>query len=226
MTVEELEQEKKKAREAALVIGGALVIILGLRSTSKPVLWDASRASFIIEGRYVSAKTIREQILRIRIASGNRIVILTDRLANGLISLEQWRDEMKSVVSTSHILTAALGSGSIAAAAANEAVVSAVVEERAFLDKFAKDIPEKKLSTPTIKARAKSYLLAAGVTFAIVHHAIRKSAGYTEARRMRTAAESCKGCIAYAGIWMSIDDVPPIGSLECRNYCRCFLEYR
>ncbi len=133
---------------------------------------------------------------------------------------------MKELVGSSHVVMAALAAGSIAAAVTNLTVQRAIAGQRKFVNNFANDITRKKLAAGTIGARATSYLLAAAVTFGVVEQAVRTAIGYTEARRMRTAAESCSGCIYYSGRWISIGAMPPIGSLQCRHYCRCFIEYR
>ena len=49
---------------------------------------------------------------------------------------------------------------------------------------------------------------------------------FTEAKRIRRASESCPGCRIYAGRWMPIGMMPPIGSLDCGSHCRCYLIYR
>lgn len=224
MTDAEIEQEMKRAEILAASLGGALAVLIG----SKPgnVTWDAETASFRVNGRRVSAATIRRELRRIETGTGVRIGRLTDKLSRREITLRQWQDGFKQLVGSSHVLMAALGAGSIAAAAKNLTVQSRIDTERGYADGFAKDIEKKQLKPPTIKARARSYMLAAAVTFAGVGLAARIIAGYTEARRVRTAAESCEGCIRWSGKWFPIDEIKPIGTLQCGHRCRCFLEYR
>ena len=54
----------------------------------------------------------------------------------------------------------------------------------------------------------------------------RNPRGKTEAKRIRRASESCPGCLIYAGRWIPIGMMPPIGSLDCGSHCRCYLIYR
>ncbi len=77
-----------------------------------------------------------------------------------------------------------------------------------------------------IKARARSYMLAASNTYSIIEQRVRGVIGYTEARRVRRASESCSGCITYSYVWMPINALPSIGSLDCGSRCRCYVEYR
>lgn len=84
-----------------------------------------------------------------------------------------------------------------------------------------------KLSFASIKARAKSYLRAATITYNVVEQKVRDLiGGYTECRRIRRASESCSACIDWSYRWMPIQDMPPIGTLQCGGRCRCYLEYR
>jgi len=224
MTEAEKQLEQERAEELAASIGGALAVILGLRADT--VRWDADTASFIFDGRRVSNKTIRRELGRIETGVGYRIAKLTDRLARKEISLSQWQDQFTQLVSSSHVLMAAIGSGSIAAALSKPIVGQNIASELKYAENFAKDIEKKKLSAPTIKARGKGYLLGATLTYATVQIAVKQAAGMIEARRVRTARESCRGCIDAAGSWMPIADIPEIGSLQCRSKCRCYLEYR
>lgn len=222
------EKDREKARAAILVksIGGALAIILGIVSTNGLVAWDPGRARFIVNGNYVSIETIRRELLRFETATGIRMKRLADALEAGEIDLDTWTARMKELVGSSHVIMASLAAGSIAAAVINKTVQTAIVDQRKFVNSFAKDVQIKRLPSRTIAARAKSYLLVAGVTYALVEHAVRKAAGYTEAMRVRTAEESCEGCIRWSGKWYPIGAIAIIGSLECLNYCRCYLVYR
>lgn len=83
------------------------------------------------------------------------------------------------------------------------------------------------MSFAQLASRAKGYLLAASATYSVVEHQIRIATGMTEARRIRRRAESCPGCVEWARRgWVPIAQMPPIGSLQCRSRCRCYLIYR
>ena len=102
------------------------------------------------------------------------------------------------------------------------------MDELKFADEFSESIRMKKAgSFSKIRARAKSYLMAASVTYSQIEQDVRGLMGMqTEAKRIRRAAESCRGCIEYSYRWMPIAELPPIGSLQCRQHCRCFVIYR
>jgi hypothetical protein len=44
--------------------------------------------------------------------------------------------------------------------------------------------------------------------------------------RRRTAGESCPDCIFFSDRWMPIGEMPELGSLQCRHYCKCVIEYK
>ena len=80
--------------------------------------------------------------------------------------------------------------------------------------------------------RSKMYLKSIRNTFWQVSQEAHKLLGYTEAMRILTAKESCKkvgdelGCVDVAGRWIKIDKMPPIGTLVCKNFCKCYLIFR
>lgn len=226
MTAAEIETAKKRAEALVKSVGGALAAILGLRATDKPIKWNPKTGKFMIGRQAISVDTIRRELHRFEVFVGVRMSKTADLLFNGTIDLAEWQAEMKQIVGASHIATAAVAAGSIADAADDIVVQKQVVKEQKFVERFAKEIRTKKLKKPTVKARAKSYLLAAAVTFAVVEHALFKTLGYTQARRIRTARESCRECRAVSGEWMDIDEMPAIGSLTCGSRCRCYLIYR
>lgn len=226
MTAGELALEQQRAETLATSVGGALAAILGLRPTDQPVKWNAKKGKFMIGRRAVTMETIRRELHRFEAFVGALMRRAATRLSTGLITLDEWRAEMMSLIGSSHVVMAAVGAGSIAAAARSSNVQARIESERKYAAGFASHIETKDLKLPTVKARATSYLLAAAATFAIVHHVAQKVAGRAEARRTTTAAESCIDCSSYAGSWMPIDQMPEIGTLICKNRCRCYIEYR
>ncbi len=226
MTRQQIDLEKERAEDLAKTVGGALPAILGLRSAEQPITWDGKRGRFVIDGRFVSMETIRRELRRFETSVGAKMRKLADRFARGSVQLPEWREEMNRLIGSSHVVMGAVAAGSIAAAAANRTVQERVAIERQYAAGFAEDIEKKKLKTPTITARAQSYLLSAAVTHSVVGLAVHKLTGYKEASRITTAAESCPDCQTFAYQWMPIDKMPGIGSLACGSRCRCYLDYR
>jgi hypothetical protein len=218
MTDTQIEQAEKDARSDA----EAFLLILLLSSA---VTFKAEVGRFYVDGKSVSITTIREYVRRIETRIGKRLTKLTDQLDKGIIEPREWQREFERSITSAHILTAALALGSIKAAVSNAEVQVRIDSELDYARRFGKDLD--KSSTAQIKARAKSYLLAAAVTYGVLEREVRRLlTGFTECRRVRRASESCSGCVSYAYRWMPIEDMPAIGSLDCGSRCRCYLEYR
>lgn len=228
MTQKEQEQLKDDAAEEAAILGGLVLLLLGRRSgLRQDVRWDASRAVFIVDEKIITIAKVRAELIRIEKRQASRIVRLSNDLQRGAITLGQWMETVRTIVSSTHVLMSGMATGSISSAIDTKVVQQRVDKEREYLSGFVSAISTdgKKIAN-RIKARASSYLLAASITFAIVDKAIKEAVGYSEARRVRRASESCGGCREYAGRWMPIEEMPSIGSLDCRWRCRCYLEYR
>lgn len=225
MTDAEKDQAEKDANDDAKFL--VLLLLLG----SARVIWNSSVGRFYVDGRAVSIKSVRMYLARIETKLGRRLQKLTNELAAGRITLEQWHAAFEKTIRTSHVLSAALALGSIAAAVRNVSVNKTIAEQLAFADAFADEIRRNRAgSVARIKARAVSYVAASFLTFEAVQLAMVITIGYfVECRRILRANESCKCCI-YWTRWTPVNEMPPIGSLTqagcCGRYDRCYLEYR
>lgn len=227
MTEPEQDLEKERAEKLAREIGGMLAIILGLRPRGRQrVEWDAARGRFRVGKRLVTIGTIRKVLDQLESKLGTRMTILAQNLENKTITVQDWTGEMKRLVGSAHVLNGALAAGSAKNAIAKKSVQERIASEREYVDGFANSVRKKKPRARSIAGRARSYLLAAATTYAVVEHGIRKALGFTEARRILRAKESCDDCYRYKYRWVPIELMPPIGSLECGSRCRCYLEYR
>lgn len=104
-------------------------------------------------------------------------------------------------------------------------------------DKSENKIPKvrfKGMTLGKVRARAKSYMRAIHLNYSNIELQVRIALGRdTEARRVLRAAEHCHksaatpGCLELAQKgWMPIEEMVPIGGATCRNWCRCYIEYR
>ena len=242
---QELEQQLDGASLSLL-----LLLFLGRRNvrTGREVEFDRRRSIFRIDGRAVSVTTIRVLLTQIEKIGGVRLKVHMDAFLRGEITLEEWAKRSASTIRVSHTLATALAVGGIDRAQTNEDAERRIKEELNFLAGFERDIKQGKLSGAKMQARIASYMLAVPVTYWIIDQKEKENlkelkrvkkitngvalteeeikAIYKEARRYRRASESCSGCIAYSGFWMPIEKMPPIGSLDCRSRCRCFIVYR
>jgi hypothetical protein len=230
MTDAEIKRAEKDAVADAEWLG--LMLLLAFRSSNAAaasrVEFDAAAGRFRFDGRTVAIRSIRSYLNRIEDRFGVRLAMLTAELERGEITLAEWKRAFDRSISSSHILAGSLALGSISVAVRNVTIQNRIAVELAFADDFAEQIRKRKVTSfGMIRARAKRYLMAAHVTYSIVEQSARQVVGIqTQARRVRRASESCPGCVKFSYQWLPINLMPPIGSLQCGGYCRCYLEYR
>lgn len=212
MPIDERKQRDSDLGEVATTVGGLLAIILR-RGRFVAGQWT------LPNGRVVTPKQVERLLLQIERVGGRRAVRVTQEVLAGRIPLRVWTIRMTQIVKETHTLAAQLAAG--------RSAVAEIGEELKYLARFAKAIDKKRAGSPAkVKSRAKSYLMAIGVTYAVTKLRVMSALQYTEARRIRTARESCRECISFAGRWMPIEMMPPKGSLLCGSRCRCQFEYR
>lgn len=221
MTELEIEQAEKEAKRDAKW----LRLMLLLASTA---YFNAELGLFYVDGEEIDIDTVRGYLNRIEKRIGKRLLLLTDNLAKGKITLAEWKRGFDRHVTSAHVLAGALAIGSIGGAVRNADLQARIASELRYGDNFRDEIEKGKAGSAAQQAaRAKSYLMAATITYGILELIMRRTASrYTEARRIRRRSESCEGCVREAYIWRPIEKVPPIGSLDCGGRCRCYLEYR
>lgn len=245
-TEEDVQEAEKIGRDA-----GASLLLL-LFSGSPRVAWDDVRKVFTVDGRRVTSAAMRRLVQRVEASSGKRLSQHVEALIDGTIDVGEWRRRMERSIAGGHLLAGALALGGVGIAKTDTELNQRVNAEIGYLGGFASDIRAGKMSEPRQRSRAGSYLIAMFVTFMLLDLREKKRAVkivgggipkppprgpgitpppkpppvYREAMRIRSAAESCEGCIAYAGKWIPIEAMPPIGSLNCKGRCRCSLIYR
>jgi hypothetical protein len=81
--------------------------------------------------------------------------------------------------------------------------------------------------------RGRAYLQSAYVTYEVIDHRLHIDEGFVLARRILTPAEHChtrpdgkEGCFEVAAKgWLDIREMPPIGTLVCGQFCKCYIIY-
>lgn len=223
MTDEEIKEAEQDARDDA-----KWLLLLLLLASGKIAQFDSASGRFRFNGRLVTVAQVRQYLQRIEKRMATRAVALLNELDAGKLSLDAFQRGFARIVRSSHILSGALATGSISSAVRNADVQSRIATELKYADGFVRDI--RKNTAGTIKrqrSRAKMYLMATAITFNNLEQKARGLMGFqTECKRVRRASESCEGCREWAGRWVLIEEMPPIGTLQCRWRCRCYLEYR
>lgn len=189
---------------------------------------------FIVNGQKVQPKEIQKLMRRMDTRISKILDQYADKLVSGEWDLEKWKEEVIKLLEGSHVLYAALALGSFALAVQSPATEKRIIKQVSYLSKFEKDLKKvKDVSTYTrLKSRLKSYVRSFHILYEHHNLQLHKKLGFTEAKRILTAVESCgpiggvEGCIDYHDKWVKISEMPSIGTLVCGQYCKCYLIYR
>lgn len=230
----ELDKLIDRVKKTAKSFGGLLSLLLGIRAGAKV---NFVNAKFIVDGRAVPAELIQKELGRVELKVAALIFSFNERLWNKQWTLEKWREEMDKLLENNHVLMGAIALGSFAASASSETVVRRIARDKAAIERFSKALSYGQIpSLALMQNRGRAYLRSLYVTYQLVKHQAHIIAGYNEARRILTPAEHCRtqtkppyleGCLEVAAKgWLDIVKMPPIGTLHCGQFCKCYLIYR
>lgn len=160
---------------------------------------------------------------------------LSNQLANGAITSQQWYDESARLMKLSYraAMDAARGSSAEPTEEEKNRWLEVALILLLLLNFTADALEEDELPI----TRLPSIMVARGAAVRSIFKnwslGLVKSAGFTEARRVLGIAEHCndsadrKGCIELAAQgWIPIDRFVPFGGATCRDHCKCSFEFR
>lgn len=195
--------------------------------------WDERIGKYrsVVSGRFVSFSAVRDACASTARASGANIARLADDLRGGRLSLAEWQSGMMREIKILHTAEAAAARGGWAQMSQSDwgYVGSLVKKQYAYLDRFAAQIESgEQALNGRFNVRAGMYGKAGNGTYEEMRRRWqRMDNAMTEERRVKTASESCPGCIEQAAVgWAMIGTLDPIGAEECRTNCQCYFEYR
>ncbi len=233
---EEFDRLVKQADKAVHRMGGLLLLLLAVeRHGLAMVEWDSTKSQFYIDGTSVSFNTIQLQLGVLESKLANTIAEYNKELYQHKITTDEWKKKMQALVENSHVLMGALALGGIEVAANNPVVVRKISGDIEALQRWAASLKVKKLpSLAMLLNRGRAYIRSSYITYQVLNQRAHIALGYTEAKRILTAAEHCRtdrhghaGCLETAARgWLDIREMPPIGSLVCGQFCKCHLIYR
>lgn len=227
MASKETETQRliRKARARAAAFGGVLVVLLAIRSHNH-IRFDPAKVRFIVNGRSISLTAVRKQLDILEGKLARQMNAYAAKLQSREWSLDRWHSEMEQLIRDGHSIFGTLAAGTFTAAVVSPILLRKLERDLSYLGGFKRDIKRKRLSPQMIRARARSYLRSMRVTYMQLEQQLHIAAGFRYAKRVITAKESCKGCIRWEGKWVLIDRMPPIGTLNCLQFCRCYLIYK
>jgi hypothetical protein len=220
------QDERRQIERDYAEAGVGLLVLLGLRSTGQRVEFDKRLGQFRIDGRLVSPETIRRLVNQISSIAKSKINRVTELLISGSYSSERWLEEMRRILKGGHAIASGLAYGGLDDTDGFLSFQKRFNEEDDYLIGLFAGFAAGAVSFARLQARAQMYASAIYITWQFGTQEQKGGQEYIEAMRIRTAAESCSGCIEYANRWLPIAQMPPIGSLQCRSNCKCFLIYR
>jgi hypothetical protein len=202
-------------------------------STRMDAAWSYDRNSGRYrdeKGRFLSQASV-EKLVDARIdkleASLKRF---TRMLSNGNITLDQWEASVREAIKGAHIQAAIVGYGGKDQMGSGEygRIGQRLRSEYAYLQSFALDLLEQRVSAPMAAARIGLYAQSVRGSYWQGTELRKQQQGYGLMRRiLDPQAQHCQDCIDHAARGLA-----PIGSLPmpgqrcaCRARCKCRVEY-
>lgn len=195
-------------------------------------VWDerSGRYRDVATGRYISPTQIRGALDAAIESSSERMRGLSQQLREGKLDVPTWQAQMRAEVKATHLASTALAKGGW-----NEMTQAdfgragrTIRTQYDYLDKMAAQIASgQQRLDGTLLRRTEMYIEAGRGTYHEVERAEMVKRGNDEERSVRSARDSCGGCIREEGRgWVPVGSLVPIGRRDCLSHCQCRIEYR
>lgn len=182
------------------------------------------------KGRFLSEKGV-ESLVNGRIDKlDSQLRRFTRMLADGALTLDQWQGSVREAIKAAHLQAAIIGHGGRSGMGAAEygRIGQKLRQEYAYLQGFARDLLEQRVSPAMALARIGLYAESVRSSFWEGTSIRKEQQGFGLMQRvLDPGAQHCEDCIAYAS-----RGIVPIGSLPlpgqrcaCRARCRCTVRY-
>jgi hypothetical protein len=155
---------------------------------------------------------------------------VTRMLSSGNITLDQWEQSVREAIKGAHIQAAIVGYGGKDNMGSGEygRIGQRLRGEYAYLQGFALDLLEQRISTPMALARIGLYAQSVRGSYWQGTELRKQQQGYGLMERVLDAqAKHCSDCLRYAGAGrVSIGTLPLPGQrCECGANCKCSVRY-
>jgi hypothetical protein len=182
------------------------------------------------KGRFLSEKGV-ESLVNGRIDKlDSQLRRFTRMLADGALTLDQWQGSVREAIKAAHLQAAIIGHGGRSGMGAAEygRIGQKLRQEYAYLQGFARDLLEQRVSPAMALARIGLYAESVRSSFWEGTSIRKEQQGFGLMQRiLDPTAQHCSDCVAYAS-----RGIVPIGSLPlpgqrcaCRARCRCTVRY-
>jgi len=165
-------------------------------------------------------------------ATASATDLLANYVANDLLAVADWRLLMREEIKGEYIRQACLGRGGRAQMTQSDwgLVGSQIKEQYRYLDGFAREVAEGRLSEAQIRSRAQMYTNSAREAFESMQQRVAEASGYDEeAWTVNAALENCPDCLDFQALgWQPVGTFPTPGdgSTVCLTNCGCAKEFR
>ena len=205
-------------------------IVLSLRLDAQWSFDKATNRYRDERGRFLSAKSV-QALVDGRIGKlDTTLRRYTKMLVDGSITLDQWQGSMREAIKAAHIQATIIGNGGRESMGSAEygRIGQRLRQEYAYLQQFASDLLEQRVSAPMALARASLYANSVRGSFWEGQSIRQEKQGYGLMQRvLDPGAQHCQDCLDYAA-----RGIVPIGSVPlpgqrcaCRARCRCFVRF-
>jgi hypothetical protein len=182
------------------------------------------------KGRFLSQASVEKLVdARIDKLEGS-LKRFTRMLSNGDITLDQWEASVREAIKGAHIQAAIVGYGGKDQMGSGEygRIGQRLRSEYAYLQGFARDLLDRRISYPMATARVSLYAESVRGSYWQGTELRKQQQGYGLMRRiLDPQAQHCQDCLDHAA-----RGIAPIGSLPmpgqrcaCRARCKCRVEY-
>jgi hypothetical protein len=202
-------------------------------STRLDAAWSYDRATGRYRderGRFLSQASV-EKLVDTRISKlESSLKRITRMLSNGDITLDQWQGSVREAIKGAHIQAAVVGYGGKNQMGSAEygRIGQRLRSEYAYLQKFALDLLERRVSPAMAAARIGLYAQSVRGSYWQGTELRKQQQGYGVMQRILDAqAKHCADCVRYAGLGrVSIGTLPLPGQrCECGANCKCSVRY-
>jgi len=175
-------------------------------------------------GLLVARQVIRRETLKLAGTIIQRLVALSNKLREGEITVAEWLTDFRADVKTAHSLAYVLAKGGRDSMTQSDWGTVGQITRFQYdrLNRFAEQIQN---GGPVNMGRVRQYGQAPRITYenTVTAQVLERNPDQ-KARWVRTANESCDGCIEQEDRGVQrLDDFPDLGTLQCLTNCRCFI---
>jgi hypothetical protein len=193
--------------------------------------WDRTSLRYKdARGRFVKSADVRKALADVVNANKRAIRSLARQLNNGTIGVQQWQASMETAVRDLHLGATAAGKGGFGQMTQRDYGLAGIRIRRQyeFIEKFARDIEARRITTGRTVWRSELYAKAARGTYENARREGAIAAGFDQGRRiLNKNGEHCKDCVEEAAKgWQPIGEMRRLGDSVCKAACTCGQRFR